>query len=332
MATRAAERAFATRALGAEGEAFFAASCNGCHVTSCGDCHGDAPHASGPPPDAACERCHRGAFVGWDYAGRAPREDHERYRRGPTAGGEHYLKMRPDVHREAGLGCADCHSMRSLHEQRPSARSCRDCHAEISRDVPDHAIAGHLEKMECVACHAAWAPQEYGTFLVRAGSERQRDAFAALPDAGPWKKSAALRRQDAPPLGLNARGKVAPIRPQFILFATDLERGWENRLLAAEWKAFTPHTVRRGSVGCGGCHDQPRRFLLEDDAERLYLLEQDGLPLRSFWSREGQTVVNGAFLPEDRHARMNVKTPEYVREHLRQWQRLLEPAGPRSKR
>jgi hypothetical protein len=332
MATRAAERAFAVRALGNEGAAFFATSCTGCHVTTCRDCHGATPHASGRPGDEACQRCHRGYFVGWDYAGRAPREDHERYRRGPMADGEHFLKMRPDVHREAGLGCADCHTMRSLHEGRASARGCRDCHESPAPTVPEHAIAAHLERMECVACHAAWAPQEYGTFLVRARTPRQHDSFAALPDQGPWKRSAVLRRQDPPPLGLDASGKVAPIRPQFILFATDAERGWENRMLAAEWKAFIPHTVRRGSVACGGCHDAPRRYLLEKDDDRLYLLDEDGLPLRSFWSRDGQRVVNGAFLPEETHARMNVKTPEYVREHLRQWQKILQAEGPPSKR
>ena len=64
----------------------------------------------------------------------------------------------------------------------------------------------------------------------------------------------------------------------------------------------------------------------------LYLPDQDGLPLRSFWSRAGQTVVNGAFLPPERHTRMNRKTPDYVREHLRQWQNLLDRADPRSAR
>ena len=45
MATRAAERAFAGRALGsaAEGGRFFAESCSGCHVAGCDDCHGARP-------------------------------------------------------------------------------------------------------------------------------------------------------------------------------------------------------------------------------------------------------------------------------------------------
>jgi hypothetical protein len=331
MATRAAERAFAHRAFGPEeGDRFFDQSCAGCHVSACRDCHGDGAHPVGKPADGACLRCHRGYFVGSEYHGRAPREDHQRYQRGPTAGGERFLKMLPDVHHERGMGCADCHVLHGAGGT--LTKACRDCHARPSPAVPEHQAAAHLEGMECVACHAAWAPQEYGTFLVRTRTPDQEEAFAPLPSWGPWRKSAYLKRQDAPPLGLNARGMVAPIRPQLVLFATDSRRGWENRLMAAEWKAFTPHTVRRGTVACGGCHDSPRRFLLEADADRLYLLEKDGLKMRSFWSREGQGVVNGSFYPEDRHEWMNRKTPEYVRQHLRQWQNLLDRAAPSSRR
>jgi serine protein kinase len=49
--------------------------------------------------------------------------------------------------------------------------------------------------------------------LVKAVTDEQEEAFDMLPWVGPWQKSAALRRQDAPPLGLNARGLVSPIRP-----------------------------------------------------------------------------------------------------------------------
>ena len=315
MATRASERQFARRAFGEpHGDRFFDTSCAGCHVSRCSDCHGEAAHPKGKPSDAACLRCHRGYFVGWDYHGRAPREDNERYQREPTADGEPYLKMLPDVHLERGMGCADCHSPHAATAE-ARTKTCRQCHPRPSPEVPDHAIAAHLDRMECVACHAAWAPQEYGTFLVRTYTPEQDEAFAALPAWGEWTKSAYLKRQDAPPLGLNAAGRVAPIRPQFILFATDARQGWENRLLAAEWRAFTPHTTRRGSVVCAGCHEAPRRYLLEDDEDRLYLLEKDGLPLRSFWSRKGQTVSNGSFLPEAHHTLMNRRTPEYVRQH-----------------
>jgi hypothetical protein len=335
MTTRAAERGFCRRALGAEGgERFFAQSCTGCHVDGCADCHGAAPHASASarPSTEACLRCHRGYFVGWEYLGRAPREDHVRYQRGPEAHGERYLTMLPDVHAERGMTCADCHTMRALQQgSGKTAKACVECHRRVSRDVPEHGIAAHLERMQCAACHSAWAAQEYGTFLVRNAPGDEQEIFdAALPAWGEWRKSAVLKRQDAPPLGRDARGKVAPIRPQFVLFATDASRGMENRLLAAEWRAFFPHTVRRGTVTCGGCHESPGRYLLERDEDRHYLLEKDGLPLRSFWSQEGQEVVNGSFLSREEHDRMNRKTPEYVRQHLRQWKNLLDRADRRS--
>lgn len=336
MATRAPERDFACRAFGErEGREFFDAACAGCHVTTCRDCHDAEPHATtggaaSRVADDACLRCHQGYFTGWEYHGRAPREDHERYQRGPVADGVNYLKMLPDVHRERGLGCVDCHKVHA-NGQDGAVRTCRDCHPAPSREVPEHAIAAHLGKMECWACHSAWAAQEYGTFLVRARTAAQDTAFAGLPMAGDWRRSAALRRQDAPPLGLNGRGLVSPIRPQFVLLASDPARGWENRLLAAEWKPFFPHTIRRGAVTCDGCHANPRRFVLEPPADRIYDLRRDGLPLDSWWDQAGQRVVDGAFFTRERHDLMNRRTPEYVREHLRQWQDLLQPDASSSR-
>ena len=115
-----------------------------------------------------------------------------------------------DVHAGRGIGCADCHTMRSLQEGRRTGKTCRDCHPKPSPRVPEHAIVAHLDKMECWACHSAWGSQEYGTFLVRPRTPEQQQAFAPLPQWGEWRKSAYLKRQDAPPQAgighsLNAR-------------------------------------------------------------------------------------------------------------------------------
>lgn len=332
MASRSGERAFADRAFGKEGKRFFTESCGGCHVTACADCHGNEPHSGARPDDGVCLRCHRGDSAGWEFEGKAVREDNVRYRRGATSQGEPFLHMLPDLHFERGMTCADCHPMSSLHLGKRGARTCRGCHRSVPARSPEHAIARHLETMACVACHAAWSSQEYGTFLIKTATAAQDEAFAALPTWGPWRKSAQLKRQDAPPLGLNAEGLVAPIRPRYVLFVTDPARGWENRLVAAEWRAFAPHTVRRGGVACGGCHDNRSRFILESDADRLYLLDKDGLPIRSYWNREGQRVVNGAFLPAGRFAAMNRRTPEFTRQEVREWQKVLEHAATRSRR
>ncbi|MFN2238880.1 MAG: selenite/tellurite reduction operon b-type cytochrome iron-sulfur cluster-binding subunit ExtO [Thermoanaerobaculia bacterium] len=332
MAMRSGERAFAHRAFGfEEGERFFAESCSGCHVTSCSDCHGDEAHPTSRPRNEACLQCHRGYSAGWEFEGKAPREDHARYQRGATSQGEPFLRMLPDIHFERGLVCADCHPMESLHTG-GRAKGCLDCHPSPSSSVPEHAIPAHMSGMQCVACHAAWAPQEYGTFLVRPATTEQEEAFAPLRKWGSWQKSAHLKRQDPPPLGVDLSGRVAPIRPRFILLMSDPARGIENRLLAAEWRAFTPHTVRRGSVPCGGCHDNARRFLLEADDERIHLPDIDGIGLRSYWNREGQSVVNGAFISPERHTQMNTKSPEYARQVVNQWKNILNHAAPHSGR
>ena len=72
--------------------------------------------------------------------------------------------------------------------------------------------------------------------------------------------------------------------------------------------------------------------MLENDADRIHRPDEDGLPMRSFWNRKGQSVANGAFFPADRHQAMNRKTPEYVREHLKQWQEILKHVEPSSSR
>jgi len=336
MGTRLKERLFVERSVGRFNAGFFENRCGSCHLTGCADCHGGSGHQLARPRDRDCFACHRGYFVGTDYYGMAPREDSLRYRRGEKAYGQQFLKMTPDVHAEAGLSCGTCHGMASLIAGAKSSKGCRDCH-RVSQRVVEHRIAAHLEKLECYACHAAWAAQEYGTFYLRFTESASQEDYEVAENAGGWVKSAYLRKQDAPPLGLNAAGRVSPIRPQFQLYYSELlyDRpvgNWssqgadimENRLLAAEWKAFFPHTVRRGTVMCEGCHDNPRRYLMEPPEDRIYQLQADGMTLGSFWDRSGQRVVNGDFLPPARYRAVTARTPNYQRAYLEKWQGLIK--------
>ena len=336
MGTRNAEREFAAATWGRMDPGFFGKNCNSCHLKGCTDCHGGKGHALARPRDRDCFACHQGYFVGTDYYGMAPREDNLRYRRGEAAYGEAYLKMTPDVHAEAGLACADCHTMASLAAGKKAAKNCGDCH-EPKKSVSEHRMAGHLERMECYACHSAWAPQEYGTFYLRFdGNSPSKERYRMAGDrvGEEYVKSAYLRRQDAPPLGLNRRGKVSPIRPEFIAYFTDVKGDravWEeNLLLGARWKAFFPHTVRRGTVMCEGCHDNPRRFVLERREDRIYRLREDGMTLDSFWDAKGQRVADGAFYPEERYLEMSRKSASYRRGYLEKWRNLVNRVEPSS--
>ncbi|HBB17874.1 MAG TPA: cytochrome C [Syntrophus sp. (in: bacteria)] len=326
MATRAKERRFVERTVGRIDPAFFQQNCNSCHLRGCTDCHGGTGHAITKATEQSCLVCHKGYFVGTDYYGMAPREDSLRYQRGKTAYGETYLKMAPDVHAEAGLTCGECHSMKSLAAGAKSSKRCTDCH-QIKRNIIEHRIAAHREKLECFACHSTWAPQEYGTFYLRFSDSPSRKEYRLRNNSGDYVKSAYLRKQDAPPLGINANGKVSPIRPEFIVFFTDIRNdrpvGQENRLLAAEWKAFFPHTIRRGAAMCDGCHNNPRRFIMEQKENRIYELQSDRMTLASFWERDGQKVTNGDFLPVSRFMQMSTGSPAYKKAYIEKWKSLI---------
>lgn len=327
MSTRLNEKQFVEQNFNTADSHFYQKNCSSCHVSDCLDCHGGDGHNIVKAKQDDCLTCHSGYFVGRDYLGMAPREDAQRYQRGERHQGEPYLKMLPDLHSELDMECADCHSMQSLIAGRKASKECADCHQPSQRPV-EHRIDAHMENMECYACHSAWAAQEYGTFFLRLGDSEKRKYFRLKgDDDSEYLKSAYLKKQDVPPLGLNSKGKVSPIRPQFITLYSDLRDdgdGTENRLMTARWQAFFPHTVRSGSVMCDGCHGDARRFLLEKEEDKIYFLERDGLPLSSFWNQEGQQVGNGSFISPERYGAMAEKNPQFTKAYVEKWKSLVE--------
>lgn len=326
MSTRKGEKAFVDRTYSKVDSSFWEKNCDSCHVQSCRDCH-LLGRETAKPAIAVCQRCHKGYYTGWDYSGRAPREDNMRYQRGIAVEGETFLKMLPDVHYVKGMSCGACHSMKSLAAGRKTGKACVDCHT-VNRSILEHSIPAHLEKMECYSCHSAWGAQEYGTFYLRFRDQKLKDDFDLMPLSSlEYLKSAYLKRQDAPPLGINSAGRVSPIRPMYIAYYTDImasrNGGPENVLLAAEWRAWFPHTVQRGSVTCEGCHDNPGRFVLEPQNKRIYNLKKDGMTLESFWVQQGQHVVNGSFMSRDRYLKMSTSGATYKKGQVKKWQQLL---------
>jgi hypothetical protein len=328
MSTRAVEKAFVKKKLGQDDPDFFNKNCESCHVRNCFDCHERAGDFLVRPKSDRCLDCHNGYFTGMEFYGRAPREDSLRYQRGAVVKGSPFLKMLPDVHAQAGMECGDCHSMESLMSGKKSSVTCKDCH-KPDPAIIEHSIGTHSKNLECYACHSAWAAQEYGTFFIRFTDSSNREYFRLRPwGDGQYVKSGFLKKQDSPPLGINERGKVSPIRPQFIVYFTDIEDntpvGKENRLLAAQWKAFFPHTIRRGTVMCDGCHNTPQRFLLEKEKDRIYQLEKNGMTLVSFWDQRGQNMSNGSFMPHDRFAKMASKGPDFKKAYVKKWKKLIK--------
>lgn len=128
-------------------------------------------------PDELCLACHYGNFVGWDYYGRFEKDFEEDFR-APLVRGElperpygvEWHEMTPDVHKTAGLSCADCHLGGPCTDE--VTVSCQQCH-EGSGPGPklDTRRIGHrpedLEGVDCAVCHAVWSFQDRGRSLVR---------------------------------------------------------------------------------------------------------------------------------------------------------------------
>lgn len=339
MTTRTKEKEFVKNTLGKYDPDFFQNNCASCHVTTCFDCHGKKRQYKTcleKPKSGNCLNCHKGYFTGWEFYGRAPREDNIRYQRGKTFKGKSYLKMLPDVHATAGMQCSDCHSMESLMNGKKSSKTCIDCH-KPDPSVIEHSIKAHLTKLECYACHSAWASQEYGTFFIRFTNSSNKKYFRlnSMNNSSRYIKSGFLKKQDSPPLGIDIRGKISPIRPQFIIYFTDIKNnkpvGKENRLLSARWKAFFPHTIRRGTPMCNDCHNNPAKFLLKNTnfllknkEEEIFQLKKNRMSLTSFLNQKGQTMSNGSFMTLQRFKKMISKSDEFKKLYVMKWKNLTK--------
>jgi len=203
--------------------------CLRCHVYYEGDDYGETRHGTGCaachldygagrlqshrftrlPADTACLRCHYGNRVGGDYYGRFEHDYSWDFRTPFATGagrrpyGVEYHHLAPDIHRQKGLACIDCHAghhrpdSAAIRQSVPTI-TCRTCHAvappgataaglpHLEREddkiflrtrlgqgrleVPQlrheaHQIFG--DRVACPACHAQWGYNDQGTHLLR---------------------------------------------------------------------------------------------------------------------------------------------------------------------
>lgn len=178
----------------------------------------------------------------------------------------------------------------------------------LGRELPgkeplNHRIPGHLEKMECTACHAAWTFQDLGLHLVRQdysdyepwiwltrqGDPQARDVLetnlfkpkehwsppssrdwlTGFPKVGVWLGGYSMRRWEGRILGVNSRGRVSAMRPQYQYWLSWVDSRGQTILdsviprtgdgrQALAWNPYAPHTVRPQTVDCWDCHGNTR--------------------------------------------------------------------------
>ncbi len=145
-------------------------------------------------------------------------------------------------------------------------------------------ISGHMQALECYACHSRWAPQCYGCHAQQDCTTRSHDwlqndnvpdetmagrAVNAKKACCKWRETRSYLRWESPALGINAEGRVSPFIPGCQVFFTGI--GPDGRTVALN-KVFTtydglsgiatnpiqPHTVSARARSCQDCHANPK--------------------------------------------------------------------------
>ena len=166
--------------------------------------------------------------------------------------------------------------------------------AEVAMDT----IASHMEKMECYACHADWAPQCYGCHVtvdysggkesvdwVASGTQHNPDGttaesplgVAGLTAPGKISETRSYLRWEEPILGINGEGRVSPIIPGCQVISTVIGSDGQTLVHNRIWRTppntegagpegqrgidmapVQPHTASRQARSCESCHSSPK--------------------------------------------------------------------------
>ncbi len=144
------------------------------------------------------------------------------------------------------------------------------------------AVSGHLERMECYACHSSWAPQVYGRHVKVDLSQVDDSAVDWVDNAPPAdprgriQETVSFTRGSAPALGVNGEGRISPLIPLNQLVHTVVGPGGDglarSRMaanpreaedlglarapLALDTAPVQPHTTGPAR-SCESCHAHP---------------------------------------------------------------------------
>jgi preprotein translocase subunit SecG len=123
----------------------------------------------------------------------------------------------------------------------------------------------HIDKLECYACHASWAPQCYGCHPKMDARSSGYDWIAGDNNASGWSESRSYLRWETPVLGINAEGNVAPFIPGCQVVFTFINETGETVILNMIYTTvdgtsgiaqnpIQPHTISAKPRTCESCH------------------------------------------------------------------------------
>ena len=276
--------------------------CLACHI---GEHPADAhPALSADVSDARCFGCHsRSGRISLSFAGLAEVDAAGlRLADGRTIG-----RMPADIHYEAGMRCASCHTADdtmssppdAVHQRAAVSAACTDCH-EPHQDDARHA------RLTCSACHSQWAPQCFGCHMEYDEDGEQWDHVERKMTPGRWSDRRWDVRNTLPPLGVNAGGRIEAFVPGMIM--TVAHPAWDEEKFVRLFAPLSPHTTGK-SRSCESCHRSSEALGLGQgdlefvDGELLFVPAndklRDGLPADA-WTNTGNTLGGRAPLAGQR--------------------------------
>lgn len=179
----------------------------------------------------------------------------------------------------------------------------KNLHARSQWGTPKAAIAmvsvsKHMDRMECYACHATWAPQSYGDYVrldfndkkggrtdwVASGNAHTPDGQTAeskerrITTPGRVTELKGYLRWEDPVLGINGEGRISPLMPgcqtAYTVIARDGRVLVHNQIplnpsegkslgqahipLAIDMAPAQPHTIQARARDCESCHTRPK--------------------------------------------------------------------------
>ncbi len=255
----------------------------------CTDCHGtpdlypwELPLGHGdefgrkldgnPPRGLAGTRLMSGQQFGFDYD---PKEGYILSARGNPLGNVVKIKGRVMVHSATGKDFFV-----------PVLKTLGSPWKNQAAAVAMSGVPRHMDRMECYACHGAWAPQCYGCHIKVdfskgkgidwVASSTPEGKEVAIP--GQITQETGYQRWEAPVLGINGEGRVSPLIPGCQVVYTvinengnllihnaapenpiEAERLGQTRIpLAIDMAPVQPHTSSPGARRCESCHTRPK--------------------------------------------------------------------------
>jgi len=117
-------------------------------------------------------------------------------------------------------------------------------------------------RLQCGACHSAWAPQCITCHTSFDSKAEAWDYLSAKYVKGAWQEESANLESDAPALGVERKtspnggvfDQVTTFVPGMIL---DLQDATRNKRFKRLYAPSSPHTISAKSRDCRSCHSNP---------------------------------------------------------------------------